>query len=176
MNIQHSSRSDEWYTPVNVLDRVRQVLTRIDLDPASTEKANAAVGAKRFYTRHDDGLKQTWSGSMFINPPGGKRGNRSMTGLFWEKLLSELERGLIEHAIFLCFSVEALQSTQRYQKSVGDFPFCVPSKRIAFVPGFAGVATQPSHSNAIVYVPGTEDETELFESVFSTLGKVIVPA
>ncbi len=77
MNIQHSSRSDLWYTPEKVLDGVHLVLGTIDLDPASDDFGNSRVRADRFYASEEDGLAQDWGGSMFINPPGGKRGNKS---------------------------------------------------------------------------------------------------
>ncbi len=50
---------------------------------------------------------------------------------------------------------------------------CVPAKRIRFVKpgGIKGPA--PSHANAIVYIPGTEDKTELFVQTFSKLGVIL---
>ena len=95
------------------------MLGAIDLDPASNERANVTVKAARFYTRDDNGLTQPWSGRVFCNPPGGKLRNKSLTGLFWQRLMAAVDAGAIEHAIFLCFSLEALQSTQRYTRSVG---------------------------------------------------------
>lgn len=56
---------DEWRTPrwlFNLLDREFD----FDLDAAATA-ANALC--KRYYTAEDDGLKQSYFGSTFINPP-----------------------------------------------------------------------------------------------------------
>lgn len=168
MNIQHSARSDNWWTPPAVLDLAREVLGQIDLDPASCLQANAAVGATRYYTEADDGLTLPWAGTVWCNPPGGRRGNKSLAGLFWLKLIQD--RGALTHAIFMAFSAEALQNTQRKGgPSIMDFPFCVPAKRIRFLkPGVE--ATSPSHSNVVVYVPGTIDKTAEFVRVFSALG------
>lgn len=47
--------NNEWYTPAALVDAARQVLGEIDLDVASSAKANEAVGAKNFYTVADDG-------------------------------------------------------------------------------------------------------------------------
>ena len=42
--------NDEWYTPAGVVEGAREVMGRIDLDPASTAKANETVQAKAIYT------------------------------------------------------------------------------------------------------------------------------
>jgi hypothetical protein len=170
--IQHSSQTDQWFTPSHIIELAREVLGTISLDPASSERANQIVQATWYCTAAQDGLAQTWHGSVYLNPPGGKRGNQSLAGLFWTKLMQERELGLVDHAIFMAFSVEMLQSTQKPgQKSILDFPFCVPSKRIRFVsPGVEKHA--PSHSNAIVYVPGKVDRTDVFDAVFAELGAV----
>ena len=49
----------EWYTPVDILDRVRKVLGGIDLDPASCEDANVYVEGATYYSIEEDGLKQS---------------------------------------------------------------------------------------------------------------------
>src|SRR5258707_14839507 len=122
MNVQHSSRSDRWFTPVDIIERSRRVLGIIDLDPASEPAANERVKATTYYTEHNDGLYHTWSGSVFCNPPGGKKGKDSLTCLFWKQLMMCVIEGHIDHAIFLCFSVEALQNTRgKSVPSIGEF-------------------------------------------------------
>lgn len=59
----------EWYTPNEVLDRVRKVLGTIDLDPASSVIAQERVQAHNFYTKEDNGLIHTWNGKVWCNPP-----------------------------------------------------------------------------------------------------------
>lgn len=175
MNIQHSSRTDCWYTPPHVIAMARQVLGSIDFDPASDELGNQLVSAGGFYDRIDDGLSKDWPEgcSVWLNPPGGKIGNKSKTALFWARLMSYASAGHLKHALFMAFSAEALQNTQgKGVPSVMSFPFCIPRKRIAFVDGSGVPGASPSHSNAIVYVPGSVDATEQFVHTFSTLGDV----
>ena len=169
MNIQHSSRTDEWGTPPDIIAAVHEVLGCIDLDPCSSEKWNQTVRAGRYFDRHVDGLSQYWYGNVFCNPPGGKAGNKSLSGLFWSKLMSE-RCDEVRHAIFLAYSIESLQSTQKPgQPSILDFTICVPRRRLRFVS--SGVEKRsPSHSSVIVYVPGVVDLTESFIQVFSKFG------
>lgn len=176
MNIQHSSRSDSWRTPPNVIQLVRDTLGRIDLDPASDLEANKYVGARMFLSEQDNGLTTPWPSDcmVFLNPPGGKIGNKSKTALFWEKLMQYRDAGHLKHAVFLAFSIEALQSTQNKScKPIAEFPFCVPSKRIAFVAADGSDKNAPSHSNMIVYVPGCIDRTDHFYDTFKSLGNVL---
>jgi hypothetical protein len=174
VNIQHSSRTDRWYTPLDVIVRAQKVLGNIDLDPATDEFGNARVGATYILTEKEDGLVAPWvSGTVFLNPPGGKRGNKSLAGLFWERLMKHREAGGLDDAIFLAFSAEALQSTQgKGYPSIGEFAFCVPKKRLRFDYPSGAVGGSPSHSNVIVYVPGNVSRETRFWEAFHTLGVI----
>ena len=60
-----SSASSEWPTPRTFYDLLDDDF-HFTLDPCATpENAKAA----RYFTREDDGLRQPWSGSVFMNPP-----------------------------------------------------------------------------------------------------------
>lgn len=175
MNIQHSSRMDNWGTPLSIIQKVKLVLGDIDLDPASNEDANQLITAKKIFTERTNGLTSDWglNDTVFINPPSGKEGNKSKTNMFWQKLMQGTYSGNVGHAIFLAFSIEQLQSSQR--KGVPcmmSFPFCVPAKRIAFTDPTGAERKAPSHSNMIIYVPGSIDKTYLFKDVFSSIGYV----
>ena len=173
MNIQHSSHSDQWWTPSPIMDLVRSVLNVIELDPASCVEANKFIGAGTFFTEREDGLRQDWSKykTIFLNPPGGKVGNKSQSIMFWEKLISY--RQSFDHAIYIGFSIEQLAVSQgKGFPSLGEFPFCIPRKRIRFICP-EETKTQPSHANIIVYIPGRLDHRELFKTTFKSLGLVL---
>lgn len=164
-------------TPPEIIELARTVLGTIELDPASSVYANQFVKAAKIYTQDVDALSLArWADfptSIYLNPPGGKSGNKSVTGLFWDKLMEHLDAGLLSHAIFMSFSVEALQSTQlSSRRPMMDFPICVPRRRIRFVDPGDATKQQPSHSNAIVYVPGVVNRTSVFKEVFSAIGCV----
>ena len=177
MNVQHSSRTDAWGTPASILDRARNVLGRIDFDPASDWRFNERVRAERFYSSDQCGLANSWPVDcrVFCNPPGGKTKNQSNTALFWDRLMQYRAHGDLRQAIFLAFSLEALQTTQGSSVPMAAFSICIPRRRIAFETPEGVVGEAPSHSNAIAYVPGSEDRTADFVREFSSLGYVIVP-
>lgn len=121
---------------------VREVLGRIDLDPATSELANTRVRAQRIFTI-DDGIetfRSRWDGNVFLNPPGGGKlvlpgtGLRSNPAVFWLKLMYSWHVAKsVKAAIVLGFTMEVLQTTQGVEEyPMLRFPFCVPVKRIAF--------------------------------------------
>jgi len=61
--------SVDWYTPAWVFERMG---LQFDLDPCQPIGGISWIPCSRFYTLADDGLKQTWQGSVFLNPPYGK--------------------------------------------------------------------------------------------------------
>ena len=61
--------TDDWYTPPNIFDALGLIF---DLDPCSPGPAHW-VPARKIYTKEDDGLVQPWSGTVFMNPPFGRR-------------------------------------------------------------------------------------------------------
>lgn len=58
---------DEWLTPPHVL----AALGLFDLDPCAPIEPPWPTAARRF-TVLDDGLKQPWSGRVWLNPPYGR--------------------------------------------------------------------------------------------------------
>ena len=175
---QHSSRTDEWGTPSDIIERSRRVLGTIELDPASSAEFNRTVRAERFLTKEDNALTCDWGNprTIFLNPPGGKLKNRSIAALFWVRLMRQLMSPGFDHAIFLGFSLEQLQTTQTgtFAPSIisGAFPFCVPRKRVSFVHADGSPGPSPTHSNIVVYIPDRVNKLEIFKSEFESLGDV----
>jgi hypothetical protein len=167
---QHSSNSNEHYTPTDIVNAAFAVMDGIDLDPATTAPVNERVGAKKFYTQEMDGLAHEWFGSVLLNPPGGKTKNVSNAFIWWEKLVGEYLAGRVTQAVFVGFTLEIQATSQDAERWVGDFPYCIPRNRLAFdhevfhnfsddgpiFPIGTGVLVSgksPAHSNIIVYLP-----------------------
>jgi phage N-6-adenine-methyltransferase len=62
------TRTDEWPTPQDFFAKLDAEFS-FDLDPCATDE-NAKCA--RYFTLADDGLGQTWTGRVFMNPPYGR--------------------------------------------------------------------------------------------------------
>ena len=123
----HSSVSNEWGTPLNVIELARQVMGSIDLDPASTEAFNQNVRATRHYTAGQDGLAQPWYGNVFCNPPGGIGGvQQKWLGKCYESFAAED----VDRVVFLGFNISLLRTCQQQLR---EAIVCIPAKRLAFL-------------------------------------------
>ncbi len=63
-----TSKSDQWETPQDLYDDLDNIFG-FDLDPCALP-SNAKC--RRFITPDEDGLKQPWTGNVFMNPPYGR--------------------------------------------------------------------------------------------------------
>jgi hypothetical protein len=131
---QHSSESNEHYTPRAIIEVCRATMGGIDLDPASCELANREnVRAREYYTKVDNGLSRPWSvrgaARVFCNPPGGKykNGTAALAGappisvdkgpgdssamVWFFRAVDEWQR---EHAAAVCFLAFTLELLSRF--------------------------------------------------------------
>lgn len=123
--IQHSSQSNEWFTPAEYIESARLVMGSIDLDPASCAEANQTVKAGRYFTEADDGLSRHWFGNVWLNPPYG-----GLAGPFSEYLVKEYEASRIKAATLLLNS----NTDRRYiQPLIKRFSVCFTEGRVDFV-------------------------------------------
>lgn len=96
-HVSFNAGNNEWYTPAEYIDAAYAVMGEIDLDPASSEIANQTVGAKKYFTIEDDGLKMDWYGNVWMNPPYAS----DLIGRFCTKLVYHAVAGDIKDAIVL---------------------------------------------------------------------------
>lgn len=97
----------------------------------------------------------------------------SSAAVWWAKLTDTVEKGNVEHAIFLGFSLELLATAQRFDTLQPlDYLFCIPEERLKFdiADGRQRVkGDQPTHSNIIVHL-WNEKANPKFVEVFSRFG------
>ena len=174
----HQSKSQEWFTPMLYINAVRDVMGGIDLDPASCAAANKRIKAAAFFDRAANGLECGWYGRIWLNPPYGRTGawkdgkwnpraGDSNAKIWTEKLLQEWNLGHVSQAILLVNAVPG----QKWFQPLFDFPICFTNHRIRFISGKSGkVQSQPTHSNAFVYLGA---QLEQFYMIFNTFGTIV---
>jgi hypothetical protein len=161
----HKSESDEWYTPGEIVESARAVLGEIDLDPASCPKANAMVRARSFYSREVCGLKNPWSGRVWMNPPYG-----NSAPLFAEKLIREYVSGNVPEAVAL-FNANAMTSLWFAPIYEHASSLMVTRGRLQFSAGDPEQSfSSPSTGSVIVYLG---DRPESFSKEFYKHGTVL---
>jgi ParB family chromosome partitioning protein len=189
MAARHSSATAEHYTPPHVVEAARATLGAIDLDPFSCAAAQRIVRAELYYSPEvgGDGWALPWRGRVFCNPPGGRSdGNESSQKRAWFHLAAQHDLGRVTAAIFICFSIEGLQFSQVRDDGLPPmlaFPFCVPSRRLAYTREDGTVGKSPPHASAIIYLPPpssapmlARDGVHRFRVAFGSIGRVVVPA
>lgn len=161
-NIHFSSDSEEWYTPADIVERVIQVLTGIDLDPCSNSQEAPNVPAALHFSKAEDGLTREWNGKVWMNPPYGRS-----IGQWIGKLVSEYEAGRVTEAIAL---VPARTDTAWFA-ALRDFPRCFVQGRITFLKPDGSKADPAPFPSALVYLGPDIDQ---FAKVFADLGDIYV--
>lgn len=155
--------NNEWYTPAEYIDAARSVLGGFDLDPASSDIANATVGAKAIYTEDDDGLSLSWHGSVWLNPPYAQ----PAIGQFIEKACHEFESGAVDRMIVLTHNYT---DTRWFQQAAHEADaICFTKGRIRFESP-TGEKAAPTQGQAFFYFG---DDIARFHEVFSEIGFVV---
>ncbi len=177
---KHSSKSNEHYSPLVIVEKARRVMGSIDLDPASCPIANQVVKANKIYTIEDNGLEQFWSGNVFLNPPGGKTKNVSNQAIWWMELINEFLMGWVDQAVFVGFSIEMLQTVQQTPGYCSpnhhpmSYSICFPSRRISFRDESGEEQKSPPHANFISFLSRDEEAKQRFFNEFTELGVTYV--
>lgn len=189
--INQSSGKTEYYTPVEFVEPARKLLGGIDLDPASCEEANRVVGAKRIYTKEEDGLTKPWYGRVFMNHPF-HRGEKACpadrskckkkgcltrgyhidqdipSNMDWiARLVESHEKGLVKEAVCVTFA----NTSEAWFKLLLQYPQLFPDGRIHYrLPG--GDIADGSTKGSVVTYLGTD--LVKFKACFGHLGDIKV--
>lgn len=174
MGVLTSSRSNEWWTPADWIRRVERVGGRIDLDPASCTGANEVVGARRYYTKGDDGLSRSWgAGFVFCNPPYGKVGNRSSADVWLEKAASEYMAGHFGCCIILTKCVPGYKWWSYRVREGWPGLMCITWDRIEFVNAGDGCRGRAKAASSFWFAGSDDSSERRFWQEFSEVGLVV---
>ena len=170
MGVEHNHRAqgtgeNEWYTPAKYIDLARKVLGEIDLDPASSAKAQITVNATAYFSAAQNGFNQEWDGRVWLNTPYAQ----PLIGQFVEKLVEERSAGRVEAAILLTHNYT---DTAWFHKAceIAD-AICFTRGRIKFLDSEGGDCA-PTQGQAFFYFG---DDVARFASVFIDVGFVVAP-
>lgn len=146
------SGSKEWYTPADLIHRVRLTLGgRIDLDVASCAEANETVQADHYFS--ENALLLEWRAStLWCNPPTGRikwQGKtQSAQALFSQRFFDEYQAGHFDKGMLIVFAAigsEWLWPLLQYSQGI------IPRKRVQFAaPG--GNKPQSPKGSMLFYV------------------------
>ncbi len=162
-HVSHNSGENQWHTPPEFIEAARRAMGSIDLDPASSAKANEIVKATRFFTAEQDGLKNKWDAdSVFLNPPY----SQPAVSQFAERVAAAFESGEIKQAVVLVNNCTETWWFQRMAHVASVI--CFPRGRLKFldVHGHPGA---PLQGQAVLYFG---EHTEKFIHEFSGFGFV----
>jgi hypothetical protein len=178
-----SVKTDQWFTPPEIIDRVDRVFNHcIDLDPCGSEESNKIVQADQVITENSIDRDWGWQPNVFCNPPSGMYKpkdrftdpnpdykNLSNSQAFFKKLNRLFDSNRIGQYIFLGYSIEQLQTLQTKTEIPKDCLICIPAKRIRFVDQSGG-RNSPTHGNCIFYRGQNQSK---FVDAFEDLGVIM---
>jgi phage N-6-adenine-methyltransferase len=155
---------NEWRTPNEYLALTRTALGGIDLDPATTPKANETVRAARIYTKRDDALllKHEWHGRVFLNPPYAQ----PLIKDFVRKMVSEYKKGHVTAGIMLTHNYT--DATWFHEAASAADAICFTLGRVLFYKT-TGKVSNPTQGQIFLYFG---NEIEAFRAEFSKVGLV----
>lgn len=163
--INQDSGNVEYYTPQFITAAFRLVMGGIDLDPASSLKANERVRAGRIFTIDDDGLSQDWFGRVFMNHPFSREGNP----LWIRKVVREFEIDRVSQ--FGCITFAA--TSEAWFAPLGEFPQCFLRPRTNYELPDGTLKKGVTKGSVTTY--GGPNVNKFIE-VFKPLGTVVLPA
>jgi ParB family chromosome partitioning protein len=164
-----SHKSKEYYTPKEYADAARAVMGKIDLDPASCGEAQKNIGAKKYYTKEDDGLTQDWSGRIWLNPPYSKTEGESNQAIWSRRLIENYESGKVTQAVLL---VKAALGYKWFEELWDIAPaVCFARDRLSFILEDGTDDGQSKQGTAFFYFG---NNVEKFIKTFTHFGRVMV--
>ncbi len=155
---------NEWYTPSEYIEAARELLGTIDVDPASSEIANATVKASSYFSVDDDGLVKDWAGKVWLNPPYAQPAIHH----FMQKAVDEFEAGRMEEGVALTHNYTDTKWFHLAAKCASAI--CFTRGRIGFLSP-EGKKAAPTQGQAFFYFG---ENQEAFADSFCRFGFVMV--
>ena len=164
--INQDSGNVEYYTPTWIVEAAREVMGSIDLDPASSAKANLTVKASTYYRLPFNGLDYEWFDNVWLNHPFSKAQNKAWIN----KLINEYE---VDSNVKQACCITYASTSEKWFQPLMNYPQCYFSRRVNYIDGVTGNIKKGVTKGSVVTYLGPN--VAKFYSVFSQYGKVMVP-
>lgn len=187
--INQTSGNTEYYTPLYLINAAYRVLGHIDLDPASSIKANEKIGAKNIFTKEDNGLSKKWYGKVWMNHPFGKsekkckkncvkeicqkRGYHTDKDLPGNKeWVDKLVNSYLDEDVTEALCITYYGSSESWFTPLLSFPRCILIPRTNYLLPNGNVYKGVQKGSVITYFG---DNIKLFNDVFEVYGSIDIP-
>lgn len=163
--INATSGCVEWFTPMPIIEAATDCMGFIDLDPASCLKANEHIGARKIFTKKDDGLSHRWNAkTVWLNHPFG----RKSTPLWISKLLDDYQDGHFEQACTITYAA----TSQKWFEPLLAFPQCFIHGRTNYISAATLKPVKGASKGSVVTYLG--NDRRKFARAFKHLGTIKV--
>ena len=163
-HVSYATGESEWYTPPAYIDAARQAMGSIDVDPASSDKANEIVKATTYYTPAHEGRTKVWVGNVWLNPPY----TQPLVSNFCELLVQKYQAGEIAQA---CVLVNNATETGFYQRMLQYCAaVCFIKGRVKFIDEKGVESGAPLQGQTILYFGQQKDK---FAHAFNRFGVIL---
>lgn len=195
---QHLLKTHDHGSPPEFVELGRATIGIPDVDPASSEKWNRGIRARRIIDEVENGIRTPWfpgapsplqarsrslppligsshkPGTVWLNPPNDKRGD--LVAAFWWALARYFKLGWATSAIYIGFNVEQLSRLQRV--SADSHPLehvtLVPARRADYIDGGSmRLQEDAPHASFVTLLSRSPREIETFACLGGKLGHVI---
>ena len=164
VHVANNSGEDEWYTPPKYIEAAREVMGSIDLDPASSDKANETVKARNYFTKENSGLDKKWIGNVWLNPPY----SQPLMGQFSEAIVERV--GKFSQGCVLVNNATETKWGQRLLQKCNAV--CFIRGRIKYLDKTGTPANTPLQGQMILYFG---EHVEKFAQKFQKFGIILHP-
>jgi ParB family chromosome partitioning protein len=159
-HVANNSGNVEWFTPGPIVEAARAAMGGIDLDPASCAEANRVVRASSYFTAEQNGLYESWSGRLWMNPPYAS----SLVSRFVGRLCESYSSGTVTQA---CVLTNNATETKWFQHLAAHAAaMCLIGGRVRFWHPDRDTLS-PLQGQVVVYLGG---RVKQFTRAFSPLG------
>lgn len=160
--INQDSGNYEYYTPSFIIESARLTMGSIDLDPASSDKANEVVKAVTYYNQL--GLIVGWYGNIWLNHPFSRKDNAKWIN----KLIHEYTVGNIKQSCCITYA----STSEKWFQPLLSYTQCWLSPRTNYYLPDGTLKKGVTKGSVVTYMGSN---VERFCRSFMGLGKVTVP-